>query len=138
MDINNLGEDLKSDGEVLDMVYDWAEANPRMASELKEILVNQQEHVSDGFVLTIKIDKDIPIPPKKKQAPSRKYKGLSDAIRTLEINDSFFIPIPDNMSAKSFRDTIFSRVSLIKKKRKDKLSLTTREVDDGIRVWRIA
>jgi len=109
-----------------------------MASELKEILVNQQEHVSDGFVLTIKIDKDIPIPPKKKQAPSRKYKGLSDAIRTLEINDSFFIPIPDNMSAKSFRDTIFSRVSLIKKKRKDKLSLTTREVDDGIRVWRIA
>ena len=61
-----------------------------------------------------------------------------DAIRTLEINDSFFIPIPDNMSAKSFRDTIFSRVSLIKKKRKDKLSVTTREVDDGIRVWRIA
>lgn len=86
----------------------------------------------------IKIDKDIPIPLKSKQAPSRKHKGLSDAIRTLEINDSFFIPIPDNMSAKSFRDTIFSRVSLIKKKRKDKLSVTTREVDDGIRVWRIA
>jgi len=86
----------------------------------------------------IKIDKDIPIPLKSKQAPSRKHKGLSDAIRTLEINDSFFIPIPDNMSAKSFRDTIFCRVSLIKKKRKDKLSVTTREIENGIRVWRIA
>jgi len=49
MRLNNLGEDLKSDGEVLDMVYDWAEAHPWIASDLKEILENQEEQISDGY-----------------------------------------------------------------------------------------
>ena len=85
----------------------------------------------------MKIEKNIPIPPKKKQAPSRKYKGLCDALRKLEISDSFLVPIPEGMCAKSFKDRIFTSKAMIKKKRGNDLSLTTREVDGGIRVWRI-
>ncbi len=83
-----------------------------------------------------KIEKDIPIPPVNRKV-RRKPNSITKCLQELEVNESFVVPIPDGSNPMAFRNQIGYAKSIIKQKRKDNFSITTREVDEGIRVWRV-
>ena len=85
--------------------------------------------------MDFKIEKNIPIPPVDR-GKRRKQNIISRVLDALKINESFVVPIPEGTNPLAFRNQIGYAKSIIKKKREDNFSITTREVDGGIRVWR--
>tara|TARA_R100000935_G_scaffold54540_1_gene83554 strand:- start:2740 stop:3000 length:261 start_codon:yes stop_codon:yes gene_type:complete len=83
-----------------------------------------------------KIEKNIPIPPVNRKV-RRKPNSITKCLQTLEVNESFVVPIPEGLNAMKFRNQIGYAKSVIKHKRKDNFSIITREVDGGIRIWRV-
>lgn len=78
-----------------------------------------------------KIESGIPLP---KIAAKRLVGKYDKALTSLNLGDSFFIPTRDDKESKKVRSTVRSRcLVLFGKTRK----FATREVKNGIRVWRV-
>ncbi len=86
-------------------------------------------------IMNFKIENNIPIPPINRRK-RRKPNSISQVLESLKVSQSFVVSIPDGANPVAFRNQIAYAKSTIKKKRNDNLSITTREVDGGIRVWR--
>lgn len=79
--------------------------------------------------LSIKIDKDVPIPP-----PAS---GLSPwPLEQMEIGDSFFAPSTYNVSTEQLRARISSRAKRVKVK--CTIRVLTEHGVTGVRCWRVA
>jgi len=85
--------------------------------------------------MNFKIENNIPIPPVDR-GKRRKPNSLSKVLDTLKVGQSFVVPIPEGTNPLAFKNQIGYAKTIIKHKRKDNFSITTREVDGGIRVWR--
>ena len=81
--------------------------------------------------MNFKIENNIPIPPVDR-GKRRKPNSLSKVLDTLKVGQSFVVPIPEGTNPLAFRNQIGYAKTIIK----DNFSITTREVDGGIRVWR--
>ena len=84
----------------------------------------------------LKIDKNIPIPPKRKEnyhRGKRKYPFLE-----MQVGDSFFVECQQTPRARDHKiiqvNNVFRRY---KKRHNLQIKITTRSVPEGIRVWRI-
>lgn len=78
----------------------------------------------------IKIEKGIPLPtPSRGNGPSSKYPwGL------MEIGDSFFVAVTE----KTKRGKVQSRLGQVGRGGQFGIKVATRQVDNGVRVWRTA
>lgn len=76
----------------------------------------------------IKIDKNIPLPKKKNR---RVY-----PIDKMEINDSFFVSVPNKNEIEKRRQNIYIAIWRFCKKNTEK-KFTTASVEGGVRVWRL-
>lgn len=75
----------------------------------------------------IQIDKNIPIPPRKRPG----QKGSKYPIRDLDVGDSFIMAVKDTSIASAYLRVAAIRIG-------DGRKFTVRKTEDGIRVWRIA
>lgn len=80
----------------------------------------------------MEIDKNIPVPTSgiQKGRP-RKY-----PIESLEIGDSFLIPYEKDVNKNAMHSRASGSIANFRKKHPEK-KFTTRQMEDGIRVWRI-
>ena len=82
----------------------------------------------------MKIDKNIPIPDSRfgnKDGRPPKY-----PLKDLEINDSFLIPYEEGIEKNKMHSRASGSIANFNKKYPEK-KFVTRQIDDGIRVWRI-
>ena len=73
------------------------------------------------------IDKKIPIPEKQSKYPWRE----------MEVGDSFFVEATDHDKGRLQKD-LFNSSGYYARRNNAKAKFTTRQMDDGVRVWRIA
>jgi hypothetical protein len=76
-----------------------------------------------------KIEKGIPIPPKKLGVRGRKAKY---PLRQMEVDDSFSIPAKDRKEAERIQKLLVSAARIVRPRR-----FTTRRDDAGVSIWRI-
>jgi hypothetical protein len=79
----------------------------------------------------MKIDKEIPIPPKIKGS----IKAKIEEFKTMEINDSFLVDNPKNLPIPKLRNQINSKMAYYGKQLNYKF--TVRNTEEGLRVWRV-
>ena len=66
--------------------------------------------------------------------PSNIY---ANTIKKMDVGDSFFVPIQKPRNPKHIRIVIQTEWGRFKKKTNSEIKISTRLVDDGIRVWRV-
>ena len=81
--------------------------------------------------MTIKIDKNVPIPEKR----ATHTKGTFETISKLEIDDSFLVDNPKDLPMIQLRNQTNAKMVYYGKKLDYKF--TIRETIEGLRVWRI-
>ena len=78
-----------------------------------------------------KIESNIPIPPIQRKP---KNNALFNALSSLEVGQSFVIPIPEDGTTEVHK--VRNKLNYTKLHLPKSFSFTTREIDLGIRVWR--
>ena len=78
-----------------------------------------------------KIESNIPIPPIQRKP---KNNALFNALSSLEVGQSFVIPIPEDGTTEVHK--VSNKLNYTKLHPPKSFSFTTREIDLGIRVWR--
>ena len=86
---------------------------------------------SSALTSDFKIEKGVPVPPRKLQC------GITSTMKQMDIGDSIFIPfVTDDKKAKSRLQSNISARS-IQLRSINGFHFTTRRVTGGLRVWRI-
>ena len=83
--------------------------------------------------MDIKIEKEVPFPKKLFSSRAECPYPLSE----MEVNDSFLVPNPDNLSINQLRNQVNSRINYHSKHLQDKRKFSIRQIEDGLRVWRV-
>ena len=78
----------------------------------------------------ITIDKAVPIPDKNKSGKRKSVYPFNE----MELNDSFLVPNPDNLSTIILRNRVNS--AAVYHSKIDGMKFTVRDTVEGIRVWR--
>ena len=78
-----------------------------------------------------KIENNIPIPPIQRKP---RDSALLDALSSLEVGQSFVIPIPEDGTTEVHK--VRNKLNYTKLHLPKSFSFTTREISYGIRVWR--
>lgn len=78
------------------------------------------------------IEKNVPIPPKIHGGVRRKY-----FFGEMEIGDSFFIPVLPPKDKLSIQTSVLAAHHMYNKSHGTHIKITTRQVADGVRIWRV-
>jgi hypothetical protein len=81
------------------------------------------------------VEKGIPVPEQAK-SPGRRKGGLAEALRNMEVGDSVFIPCKDKDMRYRLKATSASGTNM-KREKGFTSTFTTRQVEGGVRIWRV-
>lgn len=80
------------------------------------------------------VEKNIPMP---RPYVGRPHSGEEKyPIRQMEVGDSFFVPLAEGQKTESLRGSINANINK-KKLRQEGLRFATRNMEGGLRVWRL-